>query len=156
MAPTPPPRLKTIAETHYGTDDNSCRSCGSQVSFPNAAFCDPCLDKMKPNLEHTVSPVRKTKKYYTPDMQRKIASEYQRSNNKAAVRAKYDVSQSAVCRWIKLGILGAEPNTTSRINRRAPADAKPLEDLLWTVVSKARAAGDISKEDARRLLELVL
>lgn len=142
MAPTPPPTRTTIAETHYGSPD----------AYEIADSNGDVIISTTPEL--SVSLVKKTKKFYTADMQKKIATEYERSSDKQAVLRKYDISMSAVRRWIRDGITGSFP--AERPARAEPADGRPLEELLWTVVTKARAAGDISKEDARRLLELVL
>jgi hypothetical protein len=104
-----------------------------------------------------VSP-KKTKKFYTADMQKKIATEYERSSDKQNVLRKYDISMSAVRRWIRDGIL--DPGSGFFVSGvpvpAAPPAETELAELLFRVVAKARAAGDISKEDARRLLELVL
>ena len=97
---------------------------------------------------------RKPPTRVTDDMRHKIAAEYSRARkaDKPAIRARYNVSTSAISDWIHKGY--GNPSVQSARVESPPAD-RSLEDLLWAVVIKAREAGEITTVEARRLLELV-
>lgn len=95
---------------------------------------------------------RRPRVHFTPDMQAKIAREYAgaRLKDKAAIRAKYGVSTSAICRWLK------DSSRASGAAIPGKRVATGLEEILWKVVIEARRAGTVTKEEARQILELVL
>jgi transposase len=97
---------------------------------------------------------RKAPTLLTDDMRRKVATEYAAAGklDKAAIRARYNVSTGAICDWIAKGYAnGKKPAAPFGKARKVD---RSLEDLLWTVVIAARERGDIDVSEARRLLEL--
>lgn len=96
------------------------------------------------------SRAKKAPTIVTDDMRAKIAREYRnaRKAEKAGIRAKYNVSTGAINDWIIKGYADRPVNGE-------PAGDRPLDELLWAVVIKARETGEISLTEARKLLELV-
>lgn len=86
---------------------------------------------------------RKTKIFLTDDMKRKVAREYGTAamRDKIKIRRKYNVSASAICRWInEFGTEGV-PNGNGNGRRRRESQT-PLGTVLKLVESGALKADD--------------